>query len=120
MLDPENDGFEQLLRDDAYIPDDGFTQRVLERLPALPRRTDCRSLVLATACALAGVIFIFQASALAVDFAIKAPGVLSAANAAQWASIITKPLCLAGCIVVVAALGWLSIRLLAYLEEHYG
>lgn len=120
MLDSENDGFEQLLRDAPYIPDGGFTQKVVAQLPATRPRTRRRQLVLLTAFALAGVIFLYQGITLGINFAAHAPRVLSAANASHWASLATNPLFLAGGLAVVAALGWLSIRLLTYFEEHFG
>ena len=75
-------------------------------------------MVLTTTFVLAGAVFLYQATALAI--ALIKTGALSAANTARWESLLMNPFVLLGGASLAAVLGYLSIRLLAYLDENLG
>jgi hypothetical protein len=119
MLNPENDNLDQLLRDETYIPDNGFTQNVLHRLPARSRLSR-RNLVLAISFVLAGIVFLIQACPPVINFAFELSGVAASDQTPHLLSSLMNPFCLAAGLAIAIVLGLLAVRLLAYLEEHFG
>jgi hypothetical protein len=118
MLNPENDNLDQLLKDKIYVPDDGFTQKVLQRLPA-PSRFNRRKLVLAVSFFLAGIVYVIQAWPPVISFAYALSSAASSGQTTHWISYLMNPFCLAAGLAIAVLLSLLSVRLLAYLEEHF-
>jgi len=114
MPEIDDDKLDHLLRDEGYIPDDGFTHGVLRRLP-----TRRRKLVLSISFVLAGILLVFQFALLASDFFFKSFAMVSSANPTFWLGLLLSPSCLIGLFAGTAALIFFCICFLAYLEEEW-
>jgi len=122
MMMPEANGepdFDALLRDNDYIPDDGFTQSVLNRLPDPAHRTSRRKSVLAIAFTLAAMICAFQAYPVIGEIVAGIRGVLAGGGPEHLVTDLVNPFCLAALLAGTFAVGFLLVRLLTYCEENW-
>jgi hypothetical protein len=97
---PENnDPLDELLREaDGYLPDNGFTARVLTALPARRKHSWRRFAVLAAAVLVSGILAAWQ---LPAALALLAP-LPQHWSAVQWQNLIT----LVPFLAALASLGW--------------
>ena len=95
----QNDPLDELLREaDAYLPDNGFTARVLTALPARRKHSWRRFAVLAAALLGAGILAAWQLPAV---LAVVGP-LPWRWSAIQWQNVIT----LVPFLAALASLGW--------------